>query len=211
MSSTSVVAAAGPATSTPRGPAIDVFNFSCGHHRTCRQHPLWAHHRCLQLQWWPLPDLPPAPPGGPPSTSSTSVVVTTGPYRQHPLGGPPSTSSTSVVAAAGPYRQHPPWGLPSMSSTACAGSPKACSWKVASETTSSSSGEGERHMSGMRPLQDTERRSSSHRPLRWVTIMLDIGHRAIFAQAARGHYGVHMHEGKVSSSSLSPLLFFHST
>jgi hypothetical protein len=42
-SSTSVVAAAGHAASTPQG----------------------ARHRRLQLRWWPLPDLPPTPPRGP--------------------------------------------------------------------------------------------------------------------------------------------------
>jgi hypothetical protein len=57
MSSTSVVIAIGPATSTP-----DVFNFGGGRCQKYRQHPQWARHRGLQLRWWPLPDLPPAPP-----------------------------------------------------------------------------------------------------------------------------------------------------
>jgi hypothetical protein len=93
----------------PRGPAIDVFSFGGSRCLTCRQHPTgglpsmpsplvvaaakpaasspqWAHHRCLQLLWWPLPDLPPAPPGGPPSTSSTSVVATVGPAASTPQG-----------------------------------------------------------------------------------------------------------------------------
>jgi hypothetical protein len=39
MSSTPMVAAAGPADSTPQGPTIDVFNFGGGRYRTCRQHP----------------------------------------------------------------------------------------------------------------------------------------------------------------------------
>jgi hypothetical protein len=56
-SSASVVAAAGPADNTPRGPTIHVFNFGGGHYWTCRQHP----------------------PGSLPSTSSTSVVVTVRP------------------------------------------------------------------------------------------------------------------------------------
>jgi hypothetical protein len=87
-SSTSVVAAAGPADSNPQGPAIDVSNFVGGRCRTCRQHPpggppstsstlvvvaagpaastpQGARHRRLQLQWWLLPDLPQAPPKGP--------------------------------------------------------------------------------------------------------------------------------------------------
>jgi hypothetical protein len=94
MSSTSVVAVAEPAASTPRGFAIDVFNFGGGRCRTCRQHPpggppstssisvvaaagpaARALHRHLQLRWWLLSDLPPAPPRGPSSTSSTSVVA----------------------------------------------------------------------------------------------------------------------------------------
>jgi hypothetical protein len=54
VSSTSVVAAAGPADSTLQG----------------------ARHRRLQLRWWPLPDLAANTPGGPPSTSSTLVVDT---------------------------------------------------------------------------------------------------------------------------------------
>jgi hypothetical protein len=128
------------ATSTPRGPAIDIFNFGGGRCRT----------------------LPLAPPRGPPSTFSTSVVTAAGPCHQHPQGarhrrlqlrwwllsdltvstlqgarhrrlqfrwwslpdlapstprGPPSMYSTSVVAAVGPYRQHPPEGPSSMSST----------------------------------------------------------------------------------------------
>jgi hypothetical protein len=53
MSSTSVVAAARLATSTPQGPAIDVFNFGGSRCWTCRQHPL----------------------EGPPSMSSSSVVA----------------------------------------------------------------------------------------------------------------------------------------
>jgi hypothetical protein len=69
----------------------------------------WPHHRCLQLRWWPLPDLAAStqPMVAPPSTSSTSVVAAAGPYRQHPLGGLPSTSSTSVVATAGPAASTP--------------------------------------------------------------------------------------------------------
>jgi hypothetical protein len=47
MSSTSVVATVGHATSTPRGPAIDVFNFDGGRCRKYRQHPQGARRRCL--------------------------------------------------------------------------------------------------------------------------------------------------------------------
>jgi hypothetical protein len=48
MSPTSVVVAAGPVGSTPRGPAIDVFNFGGGRCRTCRQHPQGVRHPRLQ-------------------------------------------------------------------------------------------------------------------------------------------------------------------
>jgi hypothetical protein len=87
-----------------------------------------AHHQCLQLHWWPLPEILTAPPGG-----SLLEIPTT------PPGGSPSTSSTSVVAAAEntdstprgssidvfnfgggryrKYRQHPPSDLSSMSSS----------------------------------------------------------------------------------------------
>ena len=36
---------------TPGGSTINVFNFSGGHYRTCRQHSQGAHHRRLQLRW----------------------------------------------------------------------------------------------------------------------------------------------------------------
>jgi hypothetical protein len=108
-SSTLVVAAARPAASTPRGPAIDVFNFGggrCrkyrqhpprrpainifnfggGRCRTCHQHPQGAHHRCLQLRWWPLLEIPIAPPREP----AINVFNFGGGHcricRQHPLG-----------------------------------------------------------------------------------------------------------------------------
>jgi hypothetical protein len=84
-SSALVVAAAGLAASTSWGPTIDVFSFSGGRCRTCRQHtpdglpsssltsvvaaagyaartPLRSPHQRFQLWWWPLPDIPPGPP-----------------------------------------------------------------------------------------------------------------------------------------------------
>jgi hypothetical protein len=108
MSSTLVVAATGPTGSTPQG----------------------ARHPCLQLWWWPLPDLPTAPrrgprhlrlqlwwwslpdlPAAPPRGLAIDVSNFGGGrcqiYRQHPLGGPPSMSPTSVVAAARPTGSTP--------------------------------------------------------------------------------------------------------
>jgi hypothetical protein len=110
---------------TPRGPAIDVSNSDGGHCRTCRQQPpggppstsptsvvaaagpaastpQGAHHRCLQLRWWPLSDLPPATPRGAAIDVSNSGGGRCRTCRQQPPGGPPSTSPTPVVAAAEP-------------------------------------------------------------------------------------------------------------
>jgi hypothetical protein len=101
-SSTSMVAAARPAASTPRGSAINVCNIDGGRCRNSQQHPTGARHQRLQLWWWPLPEISTAPPGGPPSTSSTSVVVTVGPPDSTPPAGSPSTSPTSMVAVAEP-------------------------------------------------------------------------------------------------------------
>jgi hypothetical protein len=115
---TSVMPTVGPAASNPRGAAIDVSNFGGGRCWTCRQHlpgglpstsptsvvaaaepadstPQGGRHRCLQLWWWPLPDLPPAPPRGPTIDVSNFVGGNCRTCRQHPLGGPPSTSLTS--------------------------------------------------------------------------------------------------------------------
>jgi hypothetical protein len=77
-SSTSVVAAVGPAASTPRGPAVDVFNISGGRCRKSRQQPT----------------------GGPPSTSPVSLVAAVGSADGTSPGGPPSTSPASVVATS---------------------------------------------------------------------------------------------------------------
>jgi hypothetical protein len=54
-------------------------------HIFCRTHYISCHggqgarHRCLQLRWWPLTDLPTAPLGGAPSTSPALVVAAVGP------------------------------------------------------------------------------------------------------------------------------------
>jgi hypothetical protein len=80
----------------PRGPAIDVFNFSGGRCRPAT--PTGAHHRRLQLRWWPLSDMSAAPPGVPPSMSPTLVVATAGHVDSTPRG-PSLMPSTSVVAA----------------------------------------------------------------------------------------------------------------
>jgi hypothetical protein len=107
MSSTSVVAAIGHATSTPQGSAIDVFNFDGGRCRTCRQHPQGSRRQRLQLRWWPLSDLPPAPPKGPAIDVLNFGGGRCRTCRQHPPGGPLSTSSMSVVAAVGPTASTP--------------------------------------------------------------------------------------------------------
>jgi hypothetical protein len=98
-SSTSVVAAAGPTASTPKGPTVDISSFSGGRCRTCRQHPQGARCRRLQHRWWPLPKILTATPRGLPSMSPASVVVVAGPADSTSPGGPPSTSPASVVAA----------------------------------------------------------------------------------------------------------------
>jgi hypothetical protein len=88
-SSNSVVAAAGPADSAPRGPTMDVFlNLSggrCWTHRQCLKGP--RHRRLLQTRWWPLTDSPTVPPGGALSTSSSTLVVAAaGPTCSTPRG-----------------------------------------------------------------------------------------------------------------------------
>jgi hypothetical protein len=98
-----------PSSGTSQGPAIDVFSFGGSRCRTCRQHLLGARHRRLQLQWWPLSDLPPAHPRW-----SAIIVFNFGGgrcriCRQDPPQGPTSTSSTSVVVADG-HTARPPHG-----------------------------------------------------------------------------------------------------
>jgi hypothetical protein len=83
-----VVAVTGDTDSTPRGPAIDVFNFGGSRCQTlpatppkgppstsstsevaaagpAASTPQGAHHRSLQLRWWPLTDLVASTPRGP--------------------------------------------------------------------------------------------------------------------------------------------------
>jgi hypothetical protein len=107
----------------PRGPAIDVSNFDGGRCQTCHQHSLGGPpstsstsvvaavgdtgstprgcHRRLQLRWWSLLDLPPAPPRGPAIAVSNFSGGRCWTYHQHSPVSPPSTSSTLVVAAVG--------------------------------------------------------------------------------------------------------------
>jgi hypothetical protein len=77
MSPTPVVAAAGPAASTPRGAAIDVSNSGGGRCRTYHQHR----------------------PGGPPSTSPTLGVATARPADSSPQGSDIDVSLNLVPAA----------------------------------------------------------------------------------------------------------------
>jgi hypothetical protein len=106
-SPTLVVAAIGPAASTPHGARHRCLNSGGGRCRTCHQHPR----------------------GGPPSTSPTPMVAAAGPAasnpqkgaidvsnsiggccrtcRQQPPGGPLSASPTPVVAAARPTAGKP--------------------------------------------------------------------------------------------------------
>jgi hypothetical protein len=95
-----------PMAMDARGPAIDVSDFGGGRCRTYLQHPQGAHHRCFQLQWWPLPDLPVAPPKGPPSTPPTPVVAAAKPAGSTPRG-PAIDVSNSGGGRCQTCRQHP--------------------------------------------------------------------------------------------------------
>jgi hypothetical protein len=112
----------------PRGPVIDVSNFAgrrcwtCRQHlqgptidvsifggscwRTCRQHPQGPRHRRLQLQWWPLPDMPAAPLGALLLTSSTSVVGVPG-HADSTLQGPAIDVINFGGGRCRTCRQHP--------------------------------------------------------------------------------------------------------
>jgi hypothetical protein len=89
----------------PRGPAIDVFNFGGGRCRTYRQHPLGPHHRCLQLRWWMLSDLPLTPPQRP-YHRRLQLPDLLGVRRQRFFA--------SMVDAPGPLAPAHPEGPPSM-------------------------------------------------------------------------------------------------
>jgi hypothetical protein len=102
-SSTLVVVVVGPADSTPKGLAIDIFNFGVGHCRTPTATPPkvpafdvffnFGGGRCWT--YWQHP------PRSMPSTSSlTSVVAAAGPTSSTPKGPLSTSSSTSVVVAA---------------------------------------------------------------------------------------------------------------
>jgi hypothetical protein len=128
-SSTSVVAAARPAASSPRGPTINVSSFGGDHCRPCHQHPQGARRRRLQHRWRPLSEIPTAIPRGPAIDVFNIGGGRCRTCRQQPQGarhqrlqlwwsllpnllptpprGPPSTSSTSVVAIAGPTTSTP--------------------------------------------------------------------------------------------------------
>jgi hypothetical protein len=141
VSSTSVVATVGLPIATPRGPAIDVFNFGGDRCRSTNSTPRGGHHRCLLISDGGYCQPSARTPRGSaidvfnfdggcyrstdstPTGSAINVFIFGGgccrPFGQHPSGGPPSTSSTSVVVAVG-LPTAPPGGPPSMSSTSVA-------------------------------------------------------------------------------------------
>jgi hypothetical protein len=128
----SVVAAAGPAASTPKGPPLTSSTSVVAAVGNPDSSPQGACHRRLQLQWWPLLELSPAPPRGAIVDISSFGGGHCQTCRQHPQGahrrqlqywwwllpeiltappgGPPSISPASVVAAAGPTAVTPQGG-----------------------------------------------------------------------------------------------------
>jgi hypothetical protein len=98
----------------PRGSAIDVFNFSGGRYRTYRQYPSGVRHQRLQLRWWPLSDMLPAPPRGLSSMSSTSMVATAGPVANTPQGARRRRFLALMVGAPGSPALAPPRSPSSM-------------------------------------------------------------------------------------------------
>jgi hypothetical protein len=85
-SPTPMVAAAVPASSTPRGPPSTLPTPMMDATGPVDSTSQGTRHQRLQLWWWPLLDLPVAPPGGPPSTSPTPVVAAAGPAGSTPQG-----------------------------------------------------------------------------------------------------------------------------
>jgi hypothetical protein len=117
MSPTSVVAATEPAASTPRGSTIDVFNFGGGRCWRYRQHPQAAHHRCLQIRWWPLTEIPAAFPRGAAIDVFNFGGARCRRYWHHPSGGPAIDVFNFSGGRCRRYQQHSPGGPPSMSPT----------------------------------------------------------------------------------------------
>jgi hypothetical protein len=108
--STSVVATAEPAASTPRGPPSTSPTSVVAAAGPAASNPQGARHRCLQLRWWSLSDLPPATPRGSAIDVSNFGGGRCRTCRQHPPRGPPSMSPTPVVAAVGPAASNPQGG-----------------------------------------------------------------------------------------------------
>jgi hypothetical protein len=116
-----VVAAAGPATSTPRGAAVKVFNIGGGRYWKSRQQP--PRGPPLQHRWWLLPDLPPIAPRGPAIDVSSFGGGRCRTYRQHPQGARhrrlqlrwwPRRFLAWMVSDPGPSAPAPPEGPPLM-------------------------------------------------------------------------------------------------
>jgi hypothetical protein len=80
-------------------PVVELTSYHHGHKG--------ARHRCVQLRWWPLPDLPIAPPRGP--AIDVSIFGGDGCQTcfQHPPGVLPSMSPSLVLAAARPTASTP--------------------------------------------------------------------------------------------------------
>jgi hypothetical protein len=95
-SSTSVVATAGPAGSTPRGPTINVSIFSGGRCLTCRKHPQGACRRRLQHRWWLLVEIPTAAVTSPRLNRINSILI---PLSCNFFFGSPSAKNSRVKRA----------------------------------------------------------------------------------------------------------------
>jgi hypothetical protein len=114
-----------------RGPTVDVFNFSGGRCRTCRQHSLGGPLSTSLTSVVAATDLPSAPPRGPPSTFLALMVGAPGAIDVFNFGGGRCRTCRQPARPRGPTvdvfnfsggrcqtcRQHPPGGPPSTSST----------------------------------------------------------------------------------------------